>query len=82
MSDKKMNVWVVRDCRYGNIEIIHTATARQACVEFVKHRSMADNPKLCKMYDDGMDGKIYHTGYVYGLIWMTVSKVEWIREEV
>lgn len=35
-----------------------------------------------KMYIDGEDGKVYHTGYVIGGLWLNVYEIQPMRKEV
>jgi hypothetical protein len=39
------------------------------------------NKHVSKMYADGKDGKVYHTGYVIGGLWVSLYEVTPLRKE-
>lgn len=60
-------------------KVIYTTSPRKACEEFIRQTQYKDNPKLCKMYNDGPMGEVFHTGYVCGKSWMSVGEVSFLR---
>jgi len=60
-------------------QVIYAETPRKACIEFTRKTQYKDNPKLFKIFVDGVDGKVYHTGYGCGRSWMMVGEVSFLR---
>ncbi len=60
-------------------DVIFATTARKACEDFQKQRYCKSAPKLSKTFVYGIDGEVYHTGYVCGSSWMMVGEVDFMR---
>ena len=67
--------------QYNHHHIVRAKSPRKA-VESACAKIGILHPKLFKIYYDGIDGKVYHSGYGCGNLFFEVGKIEWMEKEV
>lgn len=76
---KTNNHYYVAD-QYGQGRIFwNQLSPRQAALAWFDRYQELNNPKLFKVYCDGLDGQTYVTGYGYGKTWLTIGTVDMMR---